>query len=130
MLCCRLRKVLPDIISSNQSAFVVGRISIVQNILIWQDLIRLYNRKSTTKSCLIKIDLRKAYDSVEWDFVEEMLHGLNFPHKFIGVCDNYTVQYCFEWRSVWMHSRKKRAKARWSNIPIAICNLYGNTSQG
>lgn len=44
---------------------------------------RLYNRKNTTKSCLIKIDLRKAYNSVEWAFVEEMLHALNFPARFI-----------------------------------------------
>lgn len=56
MLC--QRKVLPDIISTNQSAFVEGR-SIAQNILICQDLVRLYNRKNTTKSWLIKIDLRK-----------------------------------------------------------------------
>lgn len=64
---------LPDKISSNQSAFVAGR-SIVQNIQICQDMVRLY----TTRSCLIKIDIRKAYDSVE-----AMLRGLNFPHVFI-----------------------------------------------
>lgn len=45
---------------------------------------RLYNRKNTTSSCLIKIDLKKAYDSVEWNFVMEMLHALNFPRKYIG----------------------------------------------
>ncbi|XP_019252629.1 PREDICTED: uncharacterized protein LOC109231421 [Nicotiana attenuata] len=71
--------VLPGIISANQSAFVAGR-SIVQNVLICQDLVRLYNRKASVRSCLIKIDLRKAYDTVEWDFVREMLH---VPHKFI-----------------------------------------------
>lgn len=56
--------------------------AIAHNILICQDLVRLNNRKNTTKSFLIKIDLKKAYDSVEWDFVLEMLHGLNFPCKF------------------------------------------------
>lgn len=78
----RLRSVLSDIVSENQSAFVVGSF-IVQNIMICQDLVRLYNRKNTTKYRLIKIDLKKAYDSVEWNFVEEILHGLKFPWKFI-----------------------------------------------
>nr|XP_009791379.1 PREDICTED: uncharacterized protein LOC104238655 [Nicotiana sylvestris] len=82
MLCMRLKTVLPKIISANQSAFVAGR-SIVQNVLICQDLVRLYKRKAFTRSCLIKIDLRKAYDTVEWDFVQEMLHALNFPRRFI-----------------------------------------------
>ncbi|XP_019228471.1 PREDICTED: uncharacterized protein LOC109209618 [Nicotiana attenuata] len=82
MLSNRLKLVLPDIISPNQSAYVAGR-NIVQNILICQDLVRLYNRKQTTSSCLIKIDLKKAYDTVEWEFVEEMLHAMEFPQKYI-----------------------------------------------
>nr|XP_009761796.1 PREDICTED: uncharacterized protein LOC104213930 [Nicotiana sylvestris] len=69
-------------ISANQSAFVAER-TIVQSVLICQDLVRLYNRKATTKSCLIKIDLRKAYDTAEWEFVQEMMYTLNFPSKFI-----------------------------------------------
>lgn len=46
ILCMRLKRVLPDIILENQSAFVAGR-NIVQNILVCQDLVRLYNRKNT-----------------------------------------------------------------------------------
>lgn len=40
MMSNRLKKVLLAIISVNQSAFVVGR-SIVENVLICQDLVRL-----------------------------------------------------------------------------------------
>ncbi|XP_075103543.1 uncharacterized protein LOC142178112 [Nicotiana tabacum] len=67
----------------------------VQKILICQDLVRLYNRKATTKSYLIKIDLNKAYDSVEWGFVEEMLYAMNIPVKFINWVMNCisTTQY-------------------------------------
>ncbi|XP_060170354.1 uncharacterized protein LOC132601271 [Lycium barbarum] len=90
----RLKTVLPSIISANQSAFVASR-TIVQNVLICQDLVRLYNRKQSTSSCLIKIDLKKAYDTLEWAFVEKMLYTLEFPHhciKWIMNCIS-TVQY-------------------------------------
>lgn len=31
----------------------------------------------------MKIDLRKAYDMVRWEFIEEMILGYGFPEKFI-----------------------------------------------
>ncbi|XP_074300151.1 uncharacterized protein LOC141631368 [Silene latifolia] len=79
---CRVSSVLPSIISKNQGGFVKGR-SIAENILICQDIVRLYNRKTVSPRCLMKIDLKKAYDFVHWEFVKQMLIALNFPTKFI-----------------------------------------------
>ncbi|XP_074290914.1 uncharacterized protein LOC141617642 [Silene latifolia] len=53
------------------------------NILINQDLVRLYTRKTVSHRCMMKVDLRKAYDSIEWKFVHQKLYGLNFPPRFI-----------------------------------------------
>lgn len=128
MLCNRLEQILPCIISKNQSAFVASR-TIVQNILICQDLVRLYNRKSTTKSCLIKIDLRKAYYYVKWAFVEEMLHALNFPTRFIKwimACIS-TPQYIVTINGG-MYEKiigKKGASTRGSCITFAVSNMHG-----
>ncbi|XP_074277513.1 uncharacterized protein LOC141601143 [Silene latifolia] len=65
----------------DEGGFVKGR-SILDNGLICQDLVRLYNRKAASPRCLIKIDLRKAYDSVEWSFLEQMLDAMKFPKQF------------------------------------------------
>lgn len=81
MVCRRLKKVLPSIISNSQSAFVKG-ISLIHTILICQDLMRHYRRK-TPPRCLMKIDLRKAYDMVRLKFIIEMIHRYKFPPNFI-----------------------------------------------
>ncbi|XP_074301629.1 uncharacterized protein LOC141633031 [Silene latifolia] len=84
VLCNRLGKVLPDIVSENQGGFVQGR-NIVENVLICQDLVRLYNRKAASPRCLIIIDLKKAYDSVQWEFLHQMLYALKFHRHFIDL---------------------------------------------
>ncbi|XP_062073867.1 uncharacterized protein LOC133778057 [Humulus lupulus] len=82
MICSRLSEVLPHLISQNQGAFVRGR-SVAHNILIFQDLIKNYNRKNSSPRCALKIDLSKAYDTVDWCFLERLLIGYHFPIRFV-----------------------------------------------
>ncbi|XP_062109882.1 uncharacterized protein LOC133821750 [Humulus lupulus] len=82
MICSRLSEVLPHLISQNQGAFVRGR-SLAHNILIFQDLIENYNRKNSSPRCALKIDLSKAYDTVDWCFLERLLIGFRFPIRFV-----------------------------------------------
>ncbi|XP_074271645.1 uncharacterized protein LOC141595577 [Silene latifolia] len=84
VICNRLSKILPDLVSPSQSAFIRGR-DIVGNILICQDLIRLYKRKSCSPRMMMKLDMQKAYDSIEWSFVEEMLRALDFPELMVSL---------------------------------------------
>ncbi|KAL0285169.1 UNVERIFIED_CONTAM: hypothetical protein Scaly_2826300, partial [Sesamum calycinum] len=78
----RLQQVLPLMIDYSQNAFVPGR-SITDNILLAQELMVGYNHKRLPSRCMIKVDIQKAYDSVEWDFLLEVLKLFNFPHQFI-----------------------------------------------
>ncbi|XP_074315444.1 uncharacterized protein LOC141651642 [Silene latifolia] len=75
LLCARMVDILPKIINPAQSSFINGR-SIMSNILISQDLVRLYNRKSVSPRCMLKVDLRKAYDSIEWILCIKCKRGL------------------------------------------------------
>ncbi|XP_074291402.1 uncharacterized protein LOC141618193 [Silene latifolia] len=83
LLCNRLAMVLPDIISQNQGGFIQGR-RIMENILIYQDIIRMYEKQVVAPRCMIKMDLQKAYDTIEWEFLDQMLQALKFPSIFRG----------------------------------------------
>jgi len=52
-------------------------------VLICQDLVKHYGRKGITPRVVIKVDIKKAYDSLSWDFIGNMMKALNFPGQFI-----------------------------------------------
>ncbi|XP_074265758.1 uncharacterized protein LOC141588201 [Silene latifolia] len=81
IICTRLAGVLPDLISLNQGGFIKSR-SITENILICQDLVRLYNKQACTPICMFKMDLMKVYGSVSWQFLGEIIEGFHFPPYF------------------------------------------------
>lgn len=78
----KLRLVLPHLVSETQGAFVFGR-SILHNILLCQDIIKMYKSSQKQKCCMMKIDMHKAYYSVCWEFLEDMMKALQFPPRFI-----------------------------------------------
>ncbi|KAL0457835.1 UNVERIFIED_CONTAM: LINE-1 retrotransposable element O protein [Sesamum latifolium] len=81
----RLRVVLDKLVSPSQNAFVPGR-SIGDNILLAQELLTGYNQQRLPKRCVLKVDLRKAYDTVEWDFLFAVLQMFGFQtHLFAGL---------------------------------------------
>ncbi|KAK4384511.1 Retrovirus-related Pol polyprotein from type-2 retrotransposable element R2DM [Sesamum angolense] len=78
----RIREILDLLISPSQNAFVPGRL-ISDNILIAQELFSGYNQCRLPLRCALKVDLRKAYDTLEWDFLIAALRMFGFPAVFI-----------------------------------------------
>lgn len=90
----RLREVMGSIVSTAQEGFVPGR-QLGDNVLLATEIIKGYGRKSLSPRCMIKLDMKKAYDSVEWVFLEYMLRELGFPNNFIAwvMCYVKTMKY-------------------------------------
>jgi hypothetical protein len=80
MLAWRLGPLMDDLVSNAQSAFIKRR-SIHDNFLYVKNLAtRLH--KSKTAALLFKLDIRKAFDSIRWDYIIDLLQRRGFPHRF------------------------------------------------
>ena len=64
ILANRLKKFLHVVIRNNQSDFIKRR-SITDNILMAKELVRGYGISFLSPSCAVKIDLQKAFDSLD-----------------------------------------------------------------
>ena len=82
VLANRLKQLLPRIILENQSAFVEGRL-LMENVLLASELVKDYHKEEIALRCVMKIDISKAFDSVQWSFVLKCLCALGFPERFI-----------------------------------------------
>ena len=83
LLAGRLKDILSTCINHAQSAFLPGRL-LLENVLLATEIIQGYHRKDIRPSAMLKVDLRKAFDSIRWDFVIATLRAINLPEKFIG----------------------------------------------
>jgi hypothetical protein len=80
----RMRPLLEDVISENQSAFVPGRL-ITDNALLAFECLHYMEHGSSVNSnfCAYKLDLSKAYDRVDWVFLEKTMLKMGFSHRWI-----------------------------------------------
>ena len=78
IIAARIKHCIPDIISPSQSAFVQGR-TIADNVLITQDLMLNYHRDMGPPRCELKVDIMKAYDTVSWGCIMNILSCMGTP---------------------------------------------------
>ncbi|OMO80722.1 reverse transcriptase [Corchorus capsularis] len=82
----RLREVLPFIIGPNQSAFVLGKMIFDSSIIAFESIHYMKNKRSGgEKHMVLKLDLSKAYDRVEWVFLERIMARLGFSNRWVFV---------------------------------------------
>ena len=82
----RLKGWLNSIISLKQSAFILGRL-IIDNVVVRFGCIHSIQgrRKRKKIDMVLKLDMSKAHDHVEWVFLKRIMEKMGFDERWIGL---------------------------------------------
>ena len=80
----RLKNHLSGIVSETQATFIPGR-NIMYNVIIAHEILHsLTSRKRWARSYMaVKTDISKAYDRLDWSFLEDAMRHMGFDVKWI-----------------------------------------------
>ncbi|XP_057803424.1 uncharacterized protein LOC131018732 [Salvia miltiorrhiza] len=82
ILATRLNKVAAEHVSPNQFGFIGGR-SIHECIILGSKGFSCMNRTGRKSNMACKIDIRKAFDTMSWNFILKVLGVNGFHEKFV-----------------------------------------------
>ena len=86
ILANRLAPQLNTLVATNQSAFIRGR-CIHDNYMLVQQTIKVLHQRKIS-SLFLKLDISKAFDSVDWAFLLEILTHLGFGPTWVSIISN------------------------------------------
>lgn len=93
VLANHLKTIIPQIITENQSVFLFEWL-ISDNVLVAFELMNYLDHKRDGKECFmaVKLDLSKAYDKVDWGFIEKVMECMSFHEKWISLIMHCVTQ--------------------------------------
>ena len=77
-----LKKVIGKVVSPYQNPFVTGR-QILDASLIANEVIDAW-QKMGEKGIICKLDIEKAYDSINWQFLMKVMQKMGFGSKWLS----------------------------------------------
>lgn len=81
----RLKEAWRGLILTFQASFVLGHQS-TGNVILCQDFVHSFrSTKARRGAMILKVDLEKAYNCLEWPLIEESLLDAGLPIELVGV---------------------------------------------
>ena len=76
----RVKPFLGDIIQTNQTGFMEHQ-SIMDNVILFWEAVAMAGETRQNLACLM-LDFEKAYDQVQWSFLEEVMKVIELPREW------------------------------------------------
>ncbi|KAK9997343.1 hypothetical protein SO802_022029 [Lithocarpus litseifolius] len=81
-----IKSILPNVNFDAQSAFIPDRLITNNTTMAFEMLHRMRNtRKGRTGHMAVKLDISKAYDRMEWEFLQQIMMKTGLPEKWINL---------------------------------------------
>jgi hypothetical protein len=80
MLTNRIQSIIPTLVTLDQSGFIRGR-DITANFAYAAELVQCCHKRHVP-TIVLKLDFRKAFDSVDWGALDRILHARGFSDKW------------------------------------------------
>ncbi|XP_019430034.1 PREDICTED: uncharacterized protein LOC109337509 [Lupinus angustifolius] len=109
VLADRLASIAPKIISTQQRGFIHDR-RIQDCICLASEAINLLDYKTFGGNIAIKLDIKKAFDTLDWNFLMDTLKAFGF-----------SIQFC-NWIKVILHSARLSINVNGSNVGFFKCS--------
>lgn len=92
----RLKPILSQIIAPTQSAFIPNRL-ITDNVIIGYECLHKIRHSKGKRNCMValKLDISKAYERVEWQFLKQTMAKLGFSDKWVSLRMNCITMATF-----------------------------------
>ena len=87
ILASRIKEVMNKLVNQAQSSFVPRR-QAIDNILVAQEVVHtMRNKKGRNGFMAVKVDLEKAYDRLNWEFIVDTLKDIGLPSRMITLIE-------------------------------------------
>lgn len=77
----RIKPIINQLIGPEQAAFLPNRRAVDNIIIIEEVLEHIQKNKGRKHFMIIKLDMEKAFDEIEWSFIRTILNEFHFPAK-------------------------------------------------